>query len=370
MAANTEHSAREPFVRIVERGRVKPLYGILIRAAAILLAALVTFLVVEAVGGFSFKDTAKYLYEGAFTNSIKINSYAKEVCMLLFFAIALAPAFKMRFWNIGAQGQVLVSGLVTAALMYYFGNKLPNGVLLPIMIVASVAAGALWAGIPAVFRVKYSTNETLFTLMMNYVAIQLVACMCDLWKGQKSSLGIIDRKAGALSALFGTKYGWVYLLTAVFTIAMFFYMNRTKHGYEISVVGESINTARYAGINDKSVIVRTVALSGAICGLIGFLYVSCINRTISTTTGGSYGFTAIIVAWLAKFNPIFMTLISALLAFLQVGSIELVNNNGNLNPSIGDIIISIFLFFILGCEFFINYRLVFNFGHKGKGDHQ
>ena len=366
---NEIHAHKEPFIRIAKRNKIGKLRGILVRAAAIILAAVVTFLVVKAVGGFSFGSTAKYMYEGAFKNEITIHSFFKEACMLLLFAVALAPAFKMRFWNIGAQGQVLIGGLLSAIILYYYGNKLPQGAILPIMIAVAVLGGALWALIPAFFRVQYQTNETLFTLMMNYVAIQIVSAFTDLWKGPKSSLGIIDRKAGYIPAIFGTKYGWLYMITIVFTVAMFIYMTRTKHGYEISVVGESVNTARYAGIDNKKVILRTVALSGAICGIVGFIYVSCLNHTISAGTGGSYGFTAIIVAWLANFNSIFMTLISLLLSFLSAGSAELVNNNNNLNASVGDIIISIFLFFILGCEFFIRYRVVFNFGkHKAKED--
>ena len=359
-----QNSVKEPFIRIAVRTGVSTVSGIIIRAVAILLAALVTLLVVRAVGNFSFGQTIKYMANGNFENSIKINSFLKEACMLLLFAIALAPAFKMRYWNIGAQGQVLMGGLSAAIFLFYYGNKLPQAVLLPLMIVAAIIGGAIWAFIPSFFKVKYQTNETLFTLMMNYIAIQIVSCFTDLWKGQKSSLGIIDRKAGYLSNLFGNKYSWIYIITIVLAIAMFVYMTKTKHGYEISVVGESVNTARYAGINNGKVIMRTIAISGAICGLTGFLYVSSLNHTISATTGGGYGFTAIIVAWLAKFNPIFMSLISLLLAFLQAGSIELVNNNNNLNASIADIIISIFLFFILGCEFFIRYKLVFNFAKK------
>ena len=358
--ANEVHAHKEPFIRIAKRNKVSKLSGVLIRIAAIVCACVVTMLVTKAVGGFSFGSTAKYMVDGAFKNKIVLHSFFKEAAMLLMFAIALAPAFKMRFWNIGAQGQVLIGGLMSAIILFYYGNKLPQGAILPIMIVVAVLGGALWAIIPAFFKVRYQTNETLFTLMMNYVAIQIVCCFTDLWKGQKSSLGIIDRKAGYIPNLFGTKYGWLYVITIVFAVAMFVYMTRTKHGYEISVVGESVNTARYAGIDNKMVILRTVALSGAICGLTGFLYVSCLNHTISAGTGGGYGFTAIIVAWLANFNSAFMALISLLLAFLSAGSAELVNNNNNMNASIGDIIISIFLFFILGCEFFIRYRIVFN----------
>lgn len=367
--AHDAHAHREPLIRIARRHKTSVAGNILIRVAAIVLACIVTLVLIEAVGDFSFAETTKHMMNGAFQNSIKVHSFAKEACMLLMFAVALAPAFKMRFWNIGAQGQVLIGGLCSAIILYYYGNKLPNAAILPIMIVLSILGGALWAIIPAVFKVQYHTNETLFTLMMNYVAIQIVSAFIDLWKGQKSALGIIDRKAGYIPNLFGTKYGWIYVVTVVFAVAMFIYMTRTKHGYEISVVGESVNTARYAGINNKAVVLRTVAVSGAVCGITGFLYVSCLNHTISAGTGGSYGFTAIIVAWLANFNSFFMALISCLIAFLSSGSTELVNNNNNLNASIGNIIISIFLFFILGCEFFIRYRVVFNFGRHKVQEH-
>ena len=356
------HETKEPLIRIAKRNKIPAWRGIVVRAAAIVLASLITLVLVNLVGDFSFGSTAKNMVNGAFENSIKVNSFFKEACMLLMFAIALAPVFKMRFWNIGAQGQVLVGGLSAAILLFYFGNKLPQAVLLPLMILAAILGGLIWAIIPAIFKVQFGTNETLFTLMMNYIAIQIVSCFTDLWKGQKSSLGIIDRKAGYIPKLFDSKYGWIYVITVVFAVAMFIYMNKTKHGYEIAVVGESVNTARYAGINNKDVILRTVALSGAIAGLTGFIYVSALNHTISSGTGGAYGFTAIIVAWLANFNPIFMALISLLLAFLSSGSVELVNNNPNLNAAVGDIVISIFLFCILGCEFFIRYRLIFNFG--------
>ena len=357
-----KHETHEPFIRIAKRNKTTTGRGIAVRAAAIVVASILTLIFINLVGEFSFADTAKNMWNGAFQNGIKIETFFKDTCMLLLFAIALAPAFKMRLWNIGAQGQVLMGGLIAAMILYYFGNKLPQAVIVPLMILGAMLAGLIWAALPALFRVQFSTNETLFTLMMNYVAIQIVSCFADIWKGKKSSLGIIDRKAGYIPKLFGSKYGWIFLITVLFAIFMYVYMSKTKHGYEIAVVGESVNTARYAGINNKIVIVRTIALSGAIAGLIGYLYVACLNHTISAGTGGAYGFTAIIVAWLANFNSVFMALISLLLAFLSSGSAELVNNNPNLNSAVSDIVISIFLFCILGCEFFIRYRLIFNFG--------
>ncbi len=352
-------SPKEPLIRIAKRNDIRLLPAILIRVAAVLLAALISLLLIRAVSDYSVGETVRYMLDGAFRNEISLNAFFKEACMLLLFALALAPVFKMRYWNIGAQGQVLIGALGSAILLFYLGNKLPDAVLLPAMILTSIVMGAFWAIIPAFFKVRFKTNETLFTLMMNYIAIQITSAFIDLWKGRNSTLGIIDRKAGSFPMLFGNRYAIVYLVTLVFVVLMAIYLTRTKHGYEIAVVGESIRTARYAGIDYKKVILRTVALSGCICGITGFLYVSALSNTISATTGGSYGFTAIIVAWLAQFNPFFMSLISLLLSFLRTGSGELVNNNTNLNSSIGDIIISVFLFFILGCEFFVRYRLIF-----------
>ena len=135
-------------------------------------------------------------------------------------------------------------------------------------------------------------------------------------------------------------------------------MKYSKQGYEISVVGESQNTARYAGIDVKKVIIRTMMISGAICGIAGAVIVSGASHTISTSTAGGRGFTAIIVAWMSKFNPLAMILVSGFLVFMQQGSIQVASQFG-LNENASDIITGILLFFLIGCEFFINYKLEF-----------
>lgn len=144
---------------------------------------------------------------------------------------------------------------------------------------------------------------------------------------------------------------------------MFIYMKRTKHGYEIAVVGESENTARYAGINVGKVIVRTVGISGGIAGIAGFILVSGSSHTISTSTAGGGGFTAIIVAWLAKFNVWAMAVIAFLLVFMQQGAIQIATQY-NLNENASEVITGIILFFVIGCEFFINYKLEFRKKHS------
>lgn len=171
-------------------------------------------------------------------------------------------------------------------------------------------------------------------------------------------------KVGWFPEFFGERYNINIVVVLLLTFAMFFYLKYTKQGYEISVVGASENTARYAGINVKKVIIRTVVLSGAICGLCGFLLVAGRDQTISVSTAGGRGFTAIIVAWLAKFNTFIMALISFLLIFLEMGAGEISSAFG-LNDYVADIISGIILFFILGSEFFANYKLIFR-GKKAK----
>ena len=224
-------------------------------------------------------------------------------------------------------------------------------------ILASVLAGIIWAVIPAFFKAMWNTNETLFTLMMNYVAIQLVAFFLKYFV--KSGSGVLTpMPEHGLPVIFNQPYLLNIITVAVLTAVVYVYLKKTKQGYEISVVGESENTARYIGINVRKVIVRTLVVSGALCGIAGLILVGGTNHTISTTTAGGRGFTAIMVSWLAKFNPIWMIFTSFLLVFLGRGAGEIATDFG-LNQSYGDILTGIILFFIIGSEFFITYKLTF-----------
>ncbi len=269
--------------------------------------------------------------------------------------------------NIGAEGQILMGCVASAAMMIYAGNALPTGLLLVLMFVCSFIAGGIWGIIPAFFKARWNTNETLFTLMLNYVAMQVVTFCIVYWENPagSNSVGIINAptRAGWLPQLFGLDYGWNLAIVLLLTVLMFIYMKRTKHGYEIAVVGESENTARYAGINVGKVIVRTVGISGGIAGIAGFILVSGSSHTISTSTAGGRGFTAIIVAWLAKFNVWAMAVIAFLLVFMQQGAIQIATQY-NLNENASEVITGIILFFVIGCEFFINYKLEFRKKHS------
>lgn len=351
-----------PLFHIVKRGALPWYQAWGIRAAAIVLALLFCALVTSLTTGENPLQVYSTMIYGAVGTPRKIWILGQNIALLLCVSLAVTPAFRMRFWNIGGEGQVLAGALAAAACMICLSDKLPNGALIAVMAVSSIAAGAIWGLIPAIFKAKWNTNETLFTLMMNYVATQLVAYFVIIWESPKGSgkVGIINQatELGWLPQIGNYKYMLNIIIVAVLTVGMYIYLNYSKHGYEIAVVGESERTARYVGIKVEKVIVRTMLLSGAICGIAGLLLVGGTDHTISTTIAGGRGFTAVMVSWLAKFNPIFMILTSFLLVFLDRGAGEISTTFG-LNHSFADILTGIILFFIIGSEFFITYKISF-----------
>ena len=352
-----ENSKHEPLFHIVKRSNVSMKKAIAVRAIAIVVALLVAGLFIFIITKRNPIEIYKQMFLGVFGSAHRITKALKSLAILLCISLAVTPAFKMKFWNCGAEGQALIGGLACAASMFYLGGSVPKWLLVIVMIVTSILAGAIWAVIPALFKAKWNTNETLFTLMMNYVATSLVAFFIKCWA--KDGSGILRPMTQyGLPQIANTDYLLSVIVVALLTVAIYIYMKYSKHGYEIAVVGESENTARYRGINVKKVIIRTMLLSGAICGLCGLLLVGGIDKTISTETVGGQGFTAIMVSWLGKFNPIFMILTSFLIVFLQVGTKQ-VSTSFRIDTSLADITTAIILFFIIGCEFFINYELRF-----------
>ena len=330
-----------------------------IRGAAILLALLTCAVVTMLLTGENPISIYATIFYGAFGTARRSWVTVQDLAILLGISLAVTPAFKMRFWNIGAEGQVLVGGLAAAACMICLADRLSNGMVILCMILCSILAGALWGFLPAFFKAKWDTNETLFTLMMNYIATQLAAYYIIVWEVPKGSgkIGIINQSTeiGWLPQL-GNQYLLTIVVVAILTAVMYVYLNNSKHGYEIAVVGESQRTASYAGIKVERVIIRTMVLSGAICGLMGLLLVGGINHTLTTTVVDSRGFTAVMVSWMAKFNPLMMIFTSLLLVFLSRGASEISSTFG-LNHSFADILTGIIIFFIIGSEFFITYKI-------------
>ena len=350
-----EKTTREPLLRVVKRDSMPIWKSMLIRVIAVLAGLLVcAFLSMAVLDNVSFMKFIETLFDGAVGSERTLWKLAKNTAVLLCISLAVTPAFRMKFWNIGAEGQTLIGALASVAVAYYLGGKVAEPVLLLLMLVCAVLAGAVWGMLPAIFKAKWNTNETLFTLMMNYVATGLVAFCLAKWCPSNGS--VLPRlKFGHLPVLLN-EYLLLILVTLALTFIIHVYLYYTKHGYEISVVGESENTARYIGINVGKVIIRTMIVSGAVCGLAGFLIVGALDHSITTGSVGGMGFTAIMVSWLAKFNPLVMIGSSLFVTFMQQGAAEI---GSAVDPSFPNIIVGIVLFFIIGCEFFIGYRLKF-----------
>ena len=358
---------KEPLFHIVKRDDLPwfKVWGI--RLLAILLALVLCSIVTVTLTKLNPLDVFGAVMKGAFGSKRKTWVTMQNTSVLLLIALAVTPAFRMRFWNVGGEGQILMGCWAAAACMILLTDKVPEWVLIVVMTVSSIVCGALWAAIPAYFKAKWNTNDTLFTLMMNYIATQLVACFAIVWENPKGSgtIGVINNASEFGWIHIGNKYLLPIIVALVMTIATYIYLHYTKHGYEIAVVGESERTARYIGIKVERVMMRTLLLSGGLCGLVGLILVAGINHTLTTTLAGGRGFTAVMVSWMSHFNPFTMILTSFLLVFLNRGASEIATAF-SLNTSFSDILTGIIIFFIIGCEFFIRYQVSFRSSAKKK----
>lgn len=363
---NTVKTKREPLFHLVKRDDMKWWSAWLIRIGTIIIGFLLLCFISMMLTKESFGSIVETMYRGVFGKleqgkTKMLWSYLQKTAILLGLSIAVTPAFKMKFWNCGAEGQALAGGMASMICMIELGDKLPYPVLILVIVLTSILAGAVWGVIPAIFKAQYNTNETLFTLMMNYVATQIVKYYLYIEGGGSNKINPVSE--GNLPIIGGNEYLLNIIIVLVLTVLIFIYLNYSKHGYEITVVGESQNTARYIGINVKKVFIRTMIVSGALCGVIGMLLVSGTNHSIDTTTVGGQGFTAIMVSWLGQFNPFIMVLMSALVIFLQLGSGK-VADSCHLNSSYADIAVGLVILLVVGCEFFIRYSVKFRGSKK------
>lgn len=356
--AKKEKHTREPLLYVVKRDNMSAKRALLVRAVAILLAVVVCGVVTKLLTGDDPLSIFATIFKGAFGTGRTLVT-VHDIAILLCVSLAVTPAFRMRFWNTGAEGQVLIGCLATAVCMLTLGGKIPDGLLIVLMTLAAILAGVIWGVIPAFFKANWGTNETLFTLMMNYVAIQLIEYFLKV--ADKSGSNVVGPDLlthGWFPNLFNTPYVLNILIVALLTVGMHIYLKYSKHGYEISVVGESVRTAQYSGINVKKVIIRTMLVSGLLCGLAGYLIGAGLDQSITTESVGGQGFTAIMVSWLAKFNPLVMLITSGLISMLNSGASQ-ISQDFNVSGAFPDVIVGIILFFIIGSEFFINYQIIF-----------
>ena len=352
---------REPLIHISRRSDISRLMTIIIKAVTIVVALILCGLISNAFAPGSFFTFYQYVFEGTLYSPNTILSTLWNAALLLLIAVAITPAFKMKFWNIGAEGQCLMGALGTLIALKFIAPHVPNFIALVIEVIMAATFAIIWSVIPAFFNARFKTNETLFTLMMNYIAMGLVAACVVAWSTSGSNvLGVVNNTnhEGWLPFIgdFGNSYILNIILVVVAAICINAYLKFSQHGYELSVVGGSRNTAKYLGINAKMVIIRTMLLTGSLCGLAGFLMVAGASHTITSSLVGGRGFTAILVAWLGDFNVPFMLIYSFLVSFVSIGSSNAAAWIGY-SSTISNVLTGIFFLLVIISNFFINFRL-------------
>lgn len=354
---------KEPLVRISKRTELSNNRILLLRLFSVLLAIVAGGIFVLCIGHNPFKVYGTII-SGVFRSPLAFQGTIKIMIPLLITSLGVTLAFKMQFWNIGGEGQIIM-GAVFASYFALYHADMPHWFLIVIMLVVGIVGGGLWGLIPTVFKCKFNTNETLFTLMLNYIALYVITFLRDgPWKDPASSgFPKIARfaKNAQLDTVLGVQMGWIIALVLV--VLVFVYLKYTKNGYEISVVGESKATAIYAGINVNKVTMLTMFLSGGICGLAGVVQATGSDMTLATSVAGGVGFTAIIVSWLAQLNAFGIMIVSFLFSVLEKGSSVMQSTYG-ISTYSAAVLQGIILFFVLGCEFFVRYKFVVRGGTK------
>ena len=346
-------------IRISKRAELPKKREAVIRTLAILFSLVCSGLVIMILG---FNPLAVFteIVKGALGTEMRIQQTIIKAIPLLITSLGILVAFKMKFWNIGGEGQIMMGAFGAALVALNIPASLPAPITLLIMAFAAIVSGGIWAFIPAFFKAKFGTNETIFTLMLNYIAIKWVTYLqYGPWKDPASQgfpkIANFNDNA-VLPSLFGVHIGWIIALILVALVYIF--LNHTKKGFEITVVGESIETARYAGMNIKSIIITSMLISGGLCGLAGMIQASAIERTLTSALSGGYGFTAIITTWLGRLSaPIIMAVCIAFAILLQGGAYLQIAMS--VSSAVAEIIQGIILFFVLGSEFFLQYKLSF-----------
>ncbi len=365
MKTNSQSVKKEPRIRIAKRVEMSSKYKILLTAFSVLAALIISGILILFLGKNPFEFFLQVIV-GSFGSAINLKLLIRIFVPILITSLGLSIAFKMRFWNIGGEGQFIIGALVAMTFALLIGDSLGRfGVF--VVIVTGAVGGGLFALIPALFKVKFNTNETLFTLMLNYIALYLVQYF--LYGGPKFYISdrpgiptfkVIDEMlflSDFKSGLFSVDTS--IIVAAILIVFIFVYLKYTKHGYEISVVGDSVNTAVYSGMNVKLITLRTIFFSGAIVGLAGALQLtgSAAGHTLSVNITGGVGWTAIIVAWLAKLNPLGISIVSLLMSVLEKGC-GYARTKMGISDAVSDIIQGLILFTVLACDFFINYKVI------------
>ncbi|MFY9175129.1 MAG: ABC transporter permease [Peptococcia bacterium] len=343
-------------LRITKRDELPQVARVAIRIGAVVLALLFSALLIMALD-LSPLEVYGALVDGAFGTAYRVRETIIKGIPLIITSLGMCIAFRMRFWNIGGEGQITMGAFAASFVALQFPD-MPRIVLLPLMMVAGIIGGGLWAIIPAFFRARWRTNETIVTLMMNYIAIKWITYLqYGPWK-DPNALGFPKIPNFTTNAILpkvgGVHIGWI--ITLVLVVLVHIFLTRTKKGYEIAVLGESENTALYAGINIKKTIISTIFISGAICGLTGMIQASAVSNTLTFGIAGGVGFTAIITTWLAALKAPLVMVVSILFAGLIQGG-SYIQTAFGISQAAAEMLQGMILFFVLGSEFFTRYKI-------------
>ena len=352
---NEKHT---PLLRLAKREAMSSGKRWAIRIAAIALALLAGGIVMALAGNNNPFAAYATILDGALGKKTAVRQTVKNFIPLLGTALAIAPCFKMKFWNIGAEGQITAGAVCATYFALFWAGRLPQVPLLLVMALAGMVGGGLWALVPAFFKARWGTNETLFTLMMNYIIIGFVKWLQGgPWEKQpKGSQQIAQFAENAcLPKVAGVYCGWIIVL--VLMVLMFLYMKYTKQGYEIAVVGDSVGTARYAGMKVNRIVLRTVFLSACLIGLAAAFKVGTVGILSSSFTD-DVGWTGVIVAWLSQLNTGAIFLVSALISMLQHGSTVAAATFAQVDSSFADMLQGAILFLVLAADFLIRFKIV------------
>ena len=343
-------------MRFVKRAEISKADSFKIRTIAILLSLLVLamFLLVLKLNPI---EVYAALIEGSFGSAYTLKQTIIKAIPLIIASLGISIAFKMQFWNIGGEGQILMGALFAS----YFAFKFPQMSQLPllvIMVCAGILGGGLWALIAAVLKGKWKTNETIVTLMLNYIALKIITYLqYGPWK-DKNAMGFPKMPnftpSATLPQFFGIHMGWV--IAVILVILVYIFMKYTKKGYEVAVLGESEKTAIYSGIKIKNTMYVAIFLSGALCGIAGVIQASAVSRTLTLQVAGGAGFTAIIIAWLAALSAPIIVIVSILFAALLEGA-SFIQTAFGIPEAAAQLIQAVILFFVLGSEFFTRYKI-------------
>ena len=294
-------------------------------------------------------------------------NYLNVFVPLALTSIGLSLAFKMRFWNIGGEGQFILGSIAAAAIAIKLGGTLPMGLVLVIMCLAAMLVAGIYGALVAVLKVKFGTNETLLTLMLNYIALYILTFLGDTkadWNFflQEQSVRPVFQSFNenvAFPKIMFDRFGLniCVVLTFIIGVLIFFYLRRTKQGYEISVVGDSMGTAHYAGMKVNTIVLRTVFLSACLIGLAAAFKVGTAG-SLSPAITGDVGWTGIVVAWLSQLNTAAIFVVSALISVLHFGSTQAATAFKAVDSSFANMLQGAILFLVLTADFFIRFRIV------------